>query len=197
MSTTTNDTNPDAEAPEKPADEAVEPTEQGSQEPADTNEEDTPTEPQDGSDEGQSDDEGDKELSTEDLKSALEKVRREAAGWRTKFRELEKRLEGTFTAEEVEELKNKVKAESAEEVHRLLVEAAALRHGLPDELAELLKGETREEIDAHAKKLAPFGQQPKKRAVSDASGGLDPSTGSGDYIDPVKAARDAVNQLRS
>lgn len=136
--------------------------------------------------ENESEDEGTK-LSREDAIAALKKTRKSEAGYRTRLRELEQKLEQAKTPEEVESLVNETKKASAEETRALLVENVALAHKLPPELADALKGATREELEAHAKVLAKFAPDDDGEP-DNLRGGLDPSD-TDDSFDPRAVAR--------
>lgn len=151
-----------------------------------------------GSEEGSPEAEGseqlDEALSPDDAREVARKARREAAKYRTKVRELEQKLENVESIEQVQELVTQIKQEAAAEAHRLLVENVALQHSLPADLAEALKGSTREELEAHAKvlaKYAPSGDPDVDR--SKPTGGLTPGS-SGEVADPVAAARRALRR---
>lgn len=135
----------------------------------------------------------DSKLSHEDALKALAKVRREAAQKRTRLAELETKLEGAKTPEEVEAIKQELKGENATENRNLLVENVALRNNLPDELASALKGETREELEAHAKILAKFvPAEPTEDPV--VRGGLEPGEGEDAPFDALKIVREMRNR---
>ncbi|GAA4726375.1 hypothetical protein GCM10023350_06390 [Nocardioides endophyticus] len=74
-----------------------------------------------------------------------------------------------------------------------LVQSAALEHNLPNELAEALKGETSEEIEAHAKVLAKFASV-EPADDPELSGGLDPLGDPDGEFDALAAARRARAQ---
>lgn len=131
--------------------------------------------------------EDDSDLTLEDAKGALAKVRRENATWRTRYAELEKKLEGATAPEQIEAIKEEVRSEVAADSRALLVENVALKHSLPEELADALKGDTREELEAHAKVLAKF-VPVEPEEDPDLEGGLDAGKpGSG--FDPKATAR--------
>lgn len=144
------------------------------------------------SDEENSDGDSEKEEQEEEvpvdvLRANLTKANQEAARYRTRLREVEKALEGRKTAEEVEELVNNLKSERESAERALLIENVALKHSLPNELAELLRGETREELEKHATTLAKFAPKEEGEQVppGDLDGGLNPgSDGSDDDLDP-------------
>ncbi|WP_028472118.1 hypothetical protein [Nocardioides alkalitolerans] len=126
-------------------------------------------------------------LTIEDAKKALSKVRKENGDWRTKYRALEAKYADAKTPEEIAEITAAAQAESAAETHNLLVENIALKHKLPDDLREVLKGDTREELEAHAAKLAKYAPSDESDDP-DLSGGLAGADGGGGF-DPVKTAR--------
>jgi hypothetical protein len=167
-------------------DEITEPAgEDEGQEPSTTeaNEPD-PTEQAENSDESSEAD----ELTRDDAVAALAKVRKSEAKTRTRLRELEAQFKDAKTPEEVQEIIEKLAADNAGETRALLVENVALKHGLPDELRDVLKGNSRDELEAHAvvlKKYAPTGDD-------ELEGGLTPGTGDpsgADVADAVKRVR--------
>lgn len=151
--------------------------------------------PEDGA-EGESGDGGDsdKGLSHEDALEALRKVRRSEAKTRRRLREAEQALQAAKTPEEVEQALAKIREDSAKDARELMLENVALKHGLPEDLAGALKGETREELDAHAKVLAKY--VPTAGGDPDVYGGLDPLSDDSDDLDPAKAARAALRVNR-
>jgi hypothetical protein len=122
-------------------------------------------------------------------RSELSRVRSEAASYRTKLREAEAKLEGAKTPEEFEAAVTELKNTNATLERSLTVTKVAAKHQLPSELAELLKGDTEEELAAHAKVLAKFAPA-TEIDPDDLSGGLTPG-GSDAAFDPVAAARKA------
>jgi hypothetical protein len=124
------------------------------------------------------DDQADTTTGIKTLEDALAEVtttRREAANYRTRLRALEAELEKVTTPEQVAELVANAKAEAEAEARTLLVENVALKHGLPDDLAALLKGDTAEELAAHAetlKKYVPADPAPEEENDPDVQGGL-------------------------
>lgn len=135
------------------------------------------------------------EVPADVLRANLTKANQEAARYRTRLREVEKALEERKTSEEVEELLNNLRTEREQAERALLIENVALKHNLPNELAELLKGETREALEEHAKVLAKYA--PKDEGVpGDLDGGLNPGNASDDdgltpreRVRKIKAAR--------
>lgn len=122
----------------------------------------------------------------DDALAEVTKTRKEAAKYRTRLRDLEAQLEKATTPEQIAELVATAKAEAEAEARTMLVENVALKHGLPDDLAALLKGETREELDAHAetlKKYVPANEGPEPEADPDIQGGLG-GTSAGPAFDP-------------
>jgi hypothetical protein len=125
----------------------------------------------------------------------LTKANTEAANYRTKLREAEKKLENVKTLEEVDALiadlkaeREKESAEEAKEKHALLVENIALKYKLPEKLAKRLVGNTREELEADAKELAAdYAQEAREIRLE---GGLNPrGRGDGDNADPRTLAK--------
>lgn len=118
----------------------------------------------------------------------LTKANAEAANYRTRLREVEKKLEGAKTPEEFEQTVNEIKAQNAKLEEELLKERVARRFSLPDDLARRLVGKTEEELAADAKALQKYAVNPP--ATGDLRGGLDPSD-EDEVFDPVKEARRA------
>lgn len=148
-------------------------------------------EPQEGAEEKPEGDENEKKVRTpEEYEAELKKVRAEAAARRVENKDLLEKLGAAKTPEEVQEVLDTAKAEAAEREHGLLVENVALKFGLPEELAEVLHGDTREELEAHAKKLQKFA--PTKKATGPLKGGLNP-----DDDHNGSSAADIVTQIRT
>lgn len=134
-------------------------------------------------------------LSHDDALSALAGTRKEAASWRTKFRDLEKKMADAKTPEEVAAAIAETQAASESEARTLLAENVALKAGLPNELASRLQGTTREELEADAKALAKLVPAPEASDDPDLNGGLDGSSGT--PVFDVDAARKAARAARS
>lgn len=115
-------------------------------------------------------DDGGEELDAEALRSQLQNARKDAAKYRTSARELREALAQAKSPEDFQAVQDR--AEKAE--RDLNRERAARRHQLPEELEEYLKGDTAEELEESAKRLATFASRPAPRAGS-GGGGLDPS----------------------
>ncbi|WP_405056971.1 hypothetical protein OG474_30055 [Kribbella sp. NBC_01505] len=127
-------------------------------------------------------------------KKEIAKLRSENANSRVKAREAETKLSAAKTPEEFEAAVAEVKATNAELERRVLVSEAARKHKLPDELAEVLKGSTVEELEAHAKTLAKFAPAEQSEPEK-LSGGLNP-TDQDAAFDPVAASRAARKRRR-
>lgn len=143
------------------------------------------------SNDGDGDGEQTEEIPADVLRANLTKANQEAARYRTRLREVEKALEERKTPEEVEEIRLSLIAERETAERSLLIENVALKHSLPAELAELLKGETREELEAHAKALAKFAPKSADDVPpGDLNGGLNPGNdGSDDGLSPRERVR--------
>ncbi len=128
-------------------------------------------------------------------RTELTKVRGEAANYRTKLREAESKLSEAKTAEEYEAAVNELKTANAELERQVLVTDAARKHKLPDELAALLQGNTAEDLEAHAEKLAKFAPA-EEREPEDLKGGLKPGQSDAGGFDPVAASRAARKRRR-
>ena len=125
-------------------------------------------------------------------------ARNEAARYRTERNDLRKSLEGAVTAEDFEAAKN----EWDGRVRTLVREQIIKDHKLPDDLAELLKGDDEASLKEHAAKLAKYvpaeGAAPVVEPAAEPaaptppplppSGGRDPGT-SADDIDPAELVK--------
>lgn len=127
------------------------------------------------------------ELSPEVLRKELTAARAEAANYRTKLRDAEAKLSGAKTPEEFETAKAELSAKVAELEKAVVVATVARKFELPSELAEVLQGNTPEELEAHAKKLAKFAVAPDPKNLK---GGLDPDDEEAEF-DPVAEAHKA------
>lgn len=129
------------------------------------------------------------EVPADVLRANLTKANQEAAKYRTRLREVEAALEGRKTDEDIEELLNGLKTTHATDIRDLLVETVAVKHRLPEELAGLLKGSTREELEAHALTLAKFAPAEESDEVppGDLNGGLNPGNAGGDDADDPRS----------
>lgn len=124
-------------------------------------------------------------------RESLSKANSEAAKYRVRAKELQ---------EELDELMSKVG--SFEELQQeyqglkkaMLVRDVADEFGLPKELAEVLKGDSEEEIREHAETLAKFVPRSAgpKKDLDDLKGGLDPEEDPSPKVDPVALARTAL-----
>lgn len=84
----------------------------------------------------------------------LTKANTEAASYRTKLREIEKKLESMTPTDEVDSLKQELIAEREASERSLIIENVSLKYKLPEKLQKRITGTTREEIEADAKELA-------------------------------------------
>ncbi|GAB3830188.1 hypothetical protein [Kribbella italica] len=125
----------------------------------------------------------------------LTKVRGEAANYRTKLRDAEAKLGQAKTPEEYEAAVNELKTANADLERQVLVNTVATKHKLPDELAAVLQGQTAEELEAHAEKLAKFAPA-EEVEPENLSGGLKPGTSDTGAFDPVAASRAARKRRR-
>lgn len=132
------------------------------------------------------------DLTPEQLKKELEKVRREAAAARTKNNELEAKLSAAKTPEEVEAVRKELSEQNAKLARELLV--ATLTRDLPAEMVALVS-----EFQGDDKALTKFVEGMKQYVPKGASastspapaklsGGLDGDTGAADEDDPAKLA---------
>lgn len=139
--------------------------------------------------EGTNNEESPEDIPADVLRANLTKANQEAARYRTRLREVEKALEGRKTDEDVEALLSGLKETHASEARNLLIENVALKHNLPAELAELLKGETRDELEKHAAVLAKYAPSDEGNP-GDLNGGLNPGNDSNDDgLSPLERVR--------
>lgn len=125
-------------------------------------------EPQDGEEQAQNDPWGDPQVARKEI----EKLRREAAGFRTKLREAEPQLveyRKHLDSQKTEQQKLTEAKEAAEQRLAEVTSAnarlmAAATHNIPVELIDLLGAGTDEEIDARAKLLAERLAEPERSA---------------------------------
>lgn len=116
-------------------------------------------------------------------RKALTKANGEAANYRTRLREAEQRLSSAKTPEEFEAATQELAQKNAELERNLLTTKVATKYDLPDDLAERLRGNTPEELEADAKRLASLlGPKEPERL----SGGLSPDDGPAEETDPRK-----------
>lgn len=125
----------------------------------------------------------------ESVKKKMSKLRGEAASWRTQVRDLQAKLEGAATPEQVEALK----AETAKQIIALEREVVLAKYPLPKELADRLKGSTREEMLADAKELSKYVTAPSDD--EELTGGLTPSKRTA--TDPASLAKAAAGRRRN
>lgn len=130
-------------------------------------------------------------------------ARNEAARYRTERNDLRKSLEGAVTAEDFEA----AKTEWDSKIRDMVRERIIKDHKLPDDLAELLKGDDEASLAEHAAKLAKYvpaeGAAPVVEPAAEPAapappplppvGGRDPGT-SADDIDPADLVKQAKSQ---
>jgi hypothetical protein len=118
----------------------------------------------------------------------LTRTRDEAARYRTRLRDAEAQLTGAKSQADIDAALAEMKTANAALERSLLV--ATVGAGLPQELRELLKGDTEAELTAHAAVLAKFTTAPEGQTPPPATlqGGLDPSKDK-DTFDPAEFAK--------
>lgn len=151
----------------------------------------------------------------ESARKEIEKVRREAANWRTKFRQAEPQLteyQKWLDSQKSEQERLTEAKEAAERELTTLRSAnarmtAAITHNLPPDLIDLLGSGTEEEIDARAALIADKlasaspaapAEQPRpapRRPVEALTPGARPANEA--PADPNDAFRDFLNARRS
>jgi hypothetical protein len=130
-------------------------------------------------------------------------ARAEAARYRTERNDLRKSLEGAVTAEDFEAARNEWDGKVRDLVRQQIIK----EHKLPDDLAELLKGDDEASLAEHAAKLAKY--VPAESLATDPvdpvepvvptppplppSGGRDPGAPADD-VDPAELVRLAKKQ---
>ncbi|GAB7185924.1 hypothetical protein ATKI12_5755 [Kitasatospora sp. Ki12] len=139
-----------------------------------------PENPGTGTDETGADGEHDEAALPEWARTELAAVRKEAAKYRTRAKEIKAALETAKTPEEFEQVTARV-TELETELHR---ERLGRTYNLPAVFADLVQGGTDEEREAHAKALSTAYHQ---RSSGIGSGGLDPHA-KPDPTDPAALA---------
>lgn len=124
-------------------------------------------------------------LSYEDLQTELTRVRQEAAQRRIEARDLKEQLANARTPEEFAAVQGKV----AELERAQTVRDIADTFKLPRELREVLKGDTEDELKAHAAILAKFAPADEEPPPPFLGGGLDPNDSDDDDINPAALAK--------
>ncbi|USH45844.1 scaffolding protein [Streptomyces phage VieEnRose] len=117
----------------------------------------------------------------------LTKVRGEAANYRTKLREVEKKFSEAKTPEEFEAARSELTTKVAELEQALAVANVARKYEIPDELLPLLSGKPESELEGIAKTLQKYAAP---AAPEHLSGGLTPDDGD-ESFDPAEVARAA------
>ncbi len=124
----------------------------------------------------------------------LTKVRNEAGSYRTKLREAEAKLVAAKTPEEFEKATKELRDANAALDRKLMI--ATVGKDLPAELQAVLKGDTEEELKAHAevlKKFVPATEKvddvndKSKKTPRNLGGGLNGKQDKDDF-DPVEIA---------
>lgn len=118
-------------------------------------------------------------VTLDEHKAKVKKLSDENAGWRVKFRQAEQELAKAKADMEAAQANEAEAAKYAELNATLTRENLALKHGVPEELRDLITASTPEEIEAQCKLIAQHTQEkaPSTTAVSrPLSGGLDPAS---------------------
>lgn len=108
----------------------------------------------------------------------LQKARKDAANYRTKFAEANEKLSKATSPDDFEAVKKELAAAKLE----LDTERIANRYGLPEEMRQVLAGKTTEEVEAHAKILSKF-VPAQGFDIDGVSGGLNPGDDD-EVVDP-------------
>lgn len=130
-------------------------------------------------------DDGDHDELPEWGRKQLTKARKDAANYRQRLAEANEKLAAAKSTEDFEA----VQQELAKVTLALETERIANRHGLPEELRAVLRGDSAEEVEANAALLAKFVTGTNHVNPDDLSGGLDPSTSGAVMEDPRTLAR--------
>lgn len=137
-----------------------------------------------GSDEDDEDEGGD-EL-PDWARKKLSKANKEAANFRTQLRELQQKLEGAKTPEEVAAITNELTESNTTLTLDLARERALRKHGLEEDDLVLLTASSPEEIDKQAERIA---SRIGGGESSSLRGGLDPTDDDTDSSDPGVLAK--------
>lgn len=127
------------------------------------------------------------ELTAEELRAELTKVRNEAAGYRTRLRDAETKLADAKSPADIEAAVAEFKAANAALERQIVVGKVAAKYDLPEAIAARLQGDDETALDADAKALADL---LSKTSPESLSGGLTPGESDGEF-DPVVEARKA------
>lgn len=134
------------------------------------------------------------------VRNEVASLRREAAAKRTSAQQvkdeneqLQQKLAEAKTPEEVQGLIQEWQQKVSQAESQAARERVGRRHSLPDELVELLKGETEEKLDEHAQTLKGlFGQRNISPPPVPPTGGKHPAQGASSVeanLAAIKAAR--------
>lgn len=146
--------------------------------PAEAATEETPGESAPEGAEAEADEEIADDITPDVARKLVEKTRKESANYRTQLREAQAALAKLEGAKSLEEFKaaqadwTKQLEVTREENHKLLVENVIRQYDVPEDLADLVTGNTREELIAKAEKLAKHVGGGSRR---EPDGGLTPS----------------------
>lgn len=155
---------------------------------------DTPNEQPEGGEGGEGGEDAGSKLSHEDALKELARVRQEAASRRTELRDVQAKLASAKTPEEFAAVQGEVATLS----RQILVRDVADDAGLPKDLREVLKGDTEEELKAHAAILKKYIPQQDAPPPPSLGGGLDPSDSDDDEdsLDPKALASKVRSRTR-
>lgn len=131
--------------------------------------------------------------SPEVAKAEIERLRREAAGYRTRKTELEQQLEGAKSQEDIDTAISEWKTKTT----KLERENLILQHGatLPETLRKYVQGDTEEQIKASVEELAATVTPKAPTPPSRVGGGLNPGA-EPDVTDPGKLAAQVRSNSR-
>lgn len=150
--------------------------------------------PQEGEDKGQEEaTQQQEEQSKEDelpewARSELTRARNDAARYRTELRKLQQQTKDAKTPEEFEAAVREYQERIAALESEMLRERIARKYNLPDDLAELLKGDDENAIEEHAKRLQKYAAPAPAKSLDDLSGGMNPNEDEGTGLTPAQVA---------
>lgn len=117
---------------------------------------------------------------------ASKQTRQELEAAQAKIKEYEDR--DKTEAEKAEEARKALEVRAANAESALLRSKVGAKHNLPPEVADLLKGDTEEEVEAHAESLAALVKSPATPTVDTDAGKGSPSSGEPSFNDIIRGA---------
>lgn len=117
---------------------------------------------------------------------ASKQTRQELEAAQAKIKEYEDR--DKTEAEKAEEARKALEVRAANAESALLRSKVGAKHNLPPEVADLLKGDTEEEVEAHAESLAALVKSPVTPTVDTDAGKGSSSSGEPSFNDIIRGA---------